>query len=211
MSKMRTSSDGRHVVKKVALGILGVTGAISIMGLLGRIIIPMSDSEETPAATQRSFDFEAVQADDSLSAEVLDAIAAIDSYSKSRSGGSYQLHVLVNKMAEFEPVGFQLVDSAKGTRIYSGVLALQSELSCLRVDLKDAEGNAIYDGNDPYTSIRKRESVAYNSETISLAQPGIDSFANVTTKKLNLLVRSGDAVYLVAGLKVSGQCTWFQD
>lgn len=183
------------------------------MGLLGRFIfiIPISDSEEAPAGTQRSFNFEAVQADDSLSAEVLGAIAAIDSYSKSRSGGLYQLHVLVDKMAEFEPVGFQLVDSAKGTRISSGALALHSELSCFRVDLKDAEGNAIYYGNDPYTSIRKRESVAYNSETISLTQPGINSFANAATKKLNLLVRSGDGVYLVEGLRVSGQCTWFQD
>ena len=149
--------------------------------------------------------------DDSLSAEVLGAIAAIDSYSKSRSGGSYQLHVLVNKMGEFEPVGFQLVDSAKGTRIYSGALAFHSQLSCFRVDLKDAEGNPTYDGNDPYTSIRKRESVAYNSETISLTQPGINSFANAAPKKLNVLVRSGDGVYLVEGLKVSGQCTWFQD
>ena len=71
---MHTSSDDPHVVKKVALGILGVAGAIAIIGLLGRVIIPISDSEETPAGTQRPFDFGAVQADDSLSAEVLDAL-----------------------------------------------------------------------------------------------------------------------------------------
>lgn len=203
-------SRPKYIIAIAVVGVLVVVGAIAVMGLLGRVIIPKFDSAETSAGTQRSFDFEAVQVDESLSAEVLGAIAAIDSYSKSRSGGSYRLHVLVDKMAEFAPVEFQLVDSAKGTRIYSGPLALHSALSCFRVDLKDAEGNAIYDGNDSYTSIRKGESVAFNSETISLTQPGIDSFANAATKKVNLLVRSGDGIYLVEGLDVSGQCTWFQ-
>jgi len=210
-SPMKTSNKGRQGLRWIALGTIGVTTVLAVVGLLSRVVPPSPGSPDTSEKVHQSPDPKAVQADDNLADQVLGAVSLIDSYTKSRSGGTYRVYAIVAKSARFDPVGFQLVDTATGTRLHSGSLALEEKLSCLRVDLKDAEGNILLDSSDPYTSARLGESISYGSEAMSLTTPGIDNFANGSEKRVSLFVRSDGGVFFVEGLEIQGQCTWIRD
>lgn len=188
-----------------------IGASLAVLAIIGRAITSGLDDAQIPQGASLTPDSEPLQASRELSAEVSSAVALMDSYAKSRSGGSYQIHVTVQVSASLEPIGFEIVDPDTGMQTYSGELSQETDLSCVRVDLRDSAGNILYDNDDPYTPVRRAESVVYESESIPLTWPGIDRFANGASKAVNLIVRSGGRDYVVKDLELTWKCTWIQD
>ena len=138
-----------------------------------------------------------VPANSELASKVFDSVIILDSDFISRSGSVYWLHVLVKREADFIPVQIQIPDSGATYKIMS--LTPTPDQRCPFADRQSKAAGII-------TALEQGELLAYNSHYISDYQ-----FATASGKSMDLILDVQGKLFVVRGLKVTGECFWAQE